>query len=197
MTKAATAPVSSDNELEVLLNEIEEERAVNPEHDPIPNELNEEEEEVPVLNEADIEREVNFCSSSVIVYVLGANPPHEVLSGFIRRVWSAYGIASIAIRNKGPCVVRFKSKEQQQMVLVNGHLMFDNKPVIVKEWTHETKLMKQDVETVPIWVKLHDLELKFWGNESLTKICSKIGQFVKPDLVTQQRTFLSYARIML
>ena len=67
----------------------------------------------------------------------------------------------------------------------------------MKEWNDETKLMKHDVDTVPIWAKLHDLELKFWGNESMTKICRKIGKFVKPDHVTQQRSFLSYARVML
>ena len=31
----------------------------------------------------------------------------------------------------------------------------------------------------------------------MTKICSKIGVFVKPDQVTMQRSYLSYARVMI
>ena len=114
-----------------------------------------------VLIESDVEKEVRYWSTCVIVYVLGANPLNIMLFGFIKRVWQANGIESIAVRNQGPCIVRFKTKEQQQVVLNNGHLMFDNKPVIVKEWNDEIKLVKYDVETVPIWAKLHDLELKF------------------------------------
>ena len=39
-----------------------------------------------------------------------------------------------------------------------------------------------------------DLEVKFWGSESLTKICKSIGKFSNCDRITQQRTFLQYAR---
>ena len=101
------------------------------------------------------------------------------------------------MRKQVPCIVRFKTKEQQQVILNNGHLMFDNKPVIVKEWNDEIKLVKYDVETVPIWAKLHDLEVNFWSEASLTKICTNIGKYVKSDQITQQRTYLSYARVML
>ena len=31
----------------------------------------------------------------------------------------------------------------------------------------------------------------------MTKICKKIGNFVKSDQITLQRTYLSYARVML
>ena len=75
--------------------------------------------------------------------------------------------------------------------------MFDNKPVIVREWTDEVKLVKMDVEKVPIWAKLHDLVLKFWGATSLMKVCNKIGKYVKQDQLTQKRTLLNYARVML
>ena len=75
--------------------------------------------------------------------------------------------------------------------------MFDYQPVIVKEWTDEDKLVKHVVDTVPIGAKLQDLELKLWGEECLSKICKKIGKYIKSDHITQQRTFLSYVRVML
>ncbi|KAM6551072.1 hypothetical protein CsatB_000880 [Cannabis sativa] len=36
----------------------------------------------------DIEDEIHFLSSSIVCYVLGANPPLYVLEGFIKRVWN-------------------------------------------------------------------------------------------------------------
>ena len=124
---------SFEEDIEEILKEIEEERNTTTTTGIRESEANAIEEEEAVLNETDVENEVRFWSTAVVVYVLGANPPNSVLSGYIRRVWKANGIANIAASTRGPCLVRFKSKEQQQEVLRNGHLMFDNKPVIVRE----------------------------------------------------------------
>lgn len=35
----------------------------------------------------DIEDEINYWSSSIICYVVGANPPSHVMEGFLRRIW--------------------------------------------------------------------------------------------------------------
>ncbi|XP_062075575.1 uncharacterized protein LOC133779657 [Humulus lupulus] len=40
----------------------------------------------------DIEKEVHFWNSSLVCYVLGANPPLSVLEGFARRVWRTRGV---------------------------------------------------------------------------------------------------------
>ena len=104
-TPEATEPEQFENDLNELLNEIEEERAEsNRPTATLPVQM-EAEEEVTKLCEADVIHEVSYWSSAVIVYVLGANPPNTVLIGFLKRVWVANGIDSIAVRNRGPCIV--------------------------------------------------------------------------------------------
>ncbi|XP_074283720.1 uncharacterized protein LOC141608257 [Silene latifolia] len=94
-------------------------------------------------------------------------------------------------------MVRFKTKEQQQMVLNNGHLLFDNKPVIIKEWGPDVALIKHDVKKVPIWMKLYGLEVKFWGPGSLRKISEEVGRFIRYDDATTNRRFFGFARVLI
>ncbi|XP_074283575.1 uncharacterized protein LOC141608120 [Silene latifolia] len=95
----------------------------------------------------------------------------------------------------GVFLVRFKSVEMKEKVLSSGHFLFDNKPMIVKEWTKDLELSKADVKSVPAWIRLHNLPIKFWG-KSLPKISSLVGIYVKSDQATNERTRLGFARVM-
>ncbi|XP_074299986.1 uncharacterized protein LOC141631182 [Silene latifolia] len=141
-------------------------------------------------------------SSAVFCYILGAKPPASVISGFVKRVWQSYGVDRISFLPNGIFLVRFKTKEKQMEVVNTGHLMFDNKPVIVKEWKPETELIKHDVQSIPIWVKLHGLDIKFWGTGHklqqgcLSKIGGLVGKFIRCDEATSRRAFLGFARLL-
>ncbi|XP_074271400.1 uncharacterized protein LOC141595336 [Silene latifolia] len=84
----------------------------------------------------------------------------------------------------------------QQKALISEQLMFDNKPVVVNEWKQGSELVKHELEYVPIWVKLSSLELKFWGQTALKKISGLIGEYVRCDEATQQKTLLDFARVL-
>ncbi|XP_074300097.1 uncharacterized protein LOC141631307 [Silene latifolia] len=92
--------------------------------------------------------------------------------------------------------VEEETKEKQMEVVNTGHLMFDNKPVIVKEWKPETELIKHDVKSIPIWVKLYGLDIKFWGTSCLSKISGLVGKFLRCDEATSRRAFLGFARML-
>ncbi|XP_010694906.1 uncharacterized protein LOC104907647 [Beta vulgaris subsp. vulgaris] len=55
---------------------------------------------------------------------------------------------------------------------------------------------KEDLKTVPIWVQLR-LNLKYWGEKSLHKIASQIGDPIKRDEATRNKDKLQYARILI
>ena len=54
-----------------------------------------------------------------------------------------------------------------------------------------------EVCSVPLWIKLENLDLKFWGEKSLFKIAGKIGKPIQVDSFTRQRTRLAYPRILI
>ncbi|KAL9247595.1 hypothetical protein vseg_021012 [Gypsophila vaccaria] len=147
------------------------------------------------LEQDDVIEEIEYWKSAVVCFILGANPPWEVFEGFIRRIWTKFNIDKISFMPNGIFLVRFKSIDMQERVLQSGYYLFDNKPLIVKAWTKDIELRKTTVQSVPVWVQLHDLPIKFWG-KSLPKISGLLGKYIKIDSATEQRSKLGYARVM-
>ncbi|XP_062089009.1 uncharacterized protein LOC133795572 [Humulus lupulus] len=126
----------------------------------------------------DIEDEIEFWSSSLVCYVLGANPPLSVLEGFARRVWKTKGVDKVGILNQGVFIIRFDSTTSRDEFLQGG-------------------FRKENVRVVPTWIQLNGLELKYWGERSLFKIVSQIGKPLQVDEITKNRDRLNYPRILI
>ncbi|XP_074315380.1 uncharacterized protein LOC141651573 [Silene latifolia] len=148
------------------------------------------------LTMEDIEPELQFWDTAVVCYVLGGNPPWELMEGFVRKLWSAYKIDKISFLPNGVFLVRFMTKECQSLVLQQGFPMFDNKPLVVKQWPKTCSLHKERVKFVPIWLRMCGLPLKFWSKSSLSKLVGLVGKLVKRDAATEDKTRLGYARLL-
>ncbi|XP_056698461.1 uncharacterized protein [Spinacia oleracea] len=72
----------------------------------------------------DIQEEVDYWSSAVVCYVVGQNPPINVMEGFIRRVWRNLNIDKVV-----------------------------SKPLVVKAWDVYLDMEKEDVKSIPIWCR--------------------------------------------
>ncbi|XP_074282714.1 uncharacterized protein LOC141607254 [Silene latifolia] len=147
------------------------------------------------LDIEDVQSEIEYWSNAIYCYVLGANPPGYVLGGFVRRAWRFHDIDTVSTLANGICVVRFKDVASKQTVLRSGPIFFDNKPLVVKDWTPDTKMVKSELEIVPIWIRFYGLDLKFWGL-ALNKIASLVGKPVRLDTATQTKSYLGFARVM-
>ncbi|XP_062103928.1 uncharacterized protein LOC133815057 [Humulus lupulus] len=107
------------------------------------------------------------------------------------------GIDKVVGLGQGVYIVRFNTVEQSDFVLNNGIMFFDKKPLIMKPWNANDDFKKEDMQQVPIWIQLTNLDLKYWGEQSLFKIVSQIGQPLKIDPVTKSKEKLNFARIMI
>ncbi|KAF4356096.1 hypothetical protein F8388_005188 [Cannabis sativa] len=52
------------------------------------------------------------------------------------------------------------------------------------------------VHLVPLWIRLHDLGLQYWGNKSLSALVSIIGKPIMVDQQTKDRTRIQFAQIL-
>ncbi|KAL2903607.1 Dihydroneopterin aldolase [Bienertia sinuspersici] len=148
------------------------------------------------IDEDDVINEINYWSFVVVCYVLGANPPFSVMSGLCNRIWGKHGLEKVAIMGRGLFLVRFNSMEQCDKVVAGDPQFFDHKSVIIKMWDPDMELHKESVKTIPIWIGLPTLELKFWGSKCLHKLGDNIWKTIKIDQMTSNKERLSYARIM-
>ncbi|XP_074283310.1 uncharacterized protein LOC141607861 [Silene latifolia] len=151
---------------------------------------------LPRFTAEDVKDELEYWQNSVFCFILGANPPVEVVDGFIKRIWGHLPIDKVSFLPNGVFLVRFNTKAAKDRVLQQGHYLFDNKPLIVRPWSPDVELNKDDVKEVPVWVRLEHLPLKFWG-KCLPRIAGLLGKFVQMDVATKDKTRLGFARVML
>ncbi|XP_010666883.1 uncharacterized protein LOC104884000 [Beta vulgaris subsp. vulgaris] len=168
------------------------------EDDEKPTQVNDKvnESHIVTIDSDDIQDEVEYWTSAVVCYVLGANPPMAVMEGFFKRIWGRMGIDKIATLGKGMFIVRFNKLEDSLKVVNEGHHFFDQKPLIMKLWDPDMDVDKNMVKMVPIWVKFPGLPFKYWGEKSLFKIVGQMGKVIRMDEATKARERLSYARVM-
>ncbi|XP_074319673.1 uncharacterized protein LOC141656618 [Silene latifolia] len=143
----------------------------------------------------DLKTEVDFWTNSVICYILGANPPWDIVKNYVYRIWDQFGIDRVSFLDNGVFIVQFIKSGGKEALLKFGYYMFDNKPVVIKPWVKDMELVKERVVVVPVWVKLYGIPLKFWGT-CLPKIANLVGKYVKMDMDTQDKIRLSFARVM-
>ncbi|XP_062080776.1 uncharacterized protein LOC133785571 [Humulus lupulus] len=144
----------------------------------------------------DIEEEVAFWNSSMVCYVLGANPPLSIFEGFIRRMWKDK-VDKVGLLSYGVFLIRFETIEDRDEVLNGGYIFLNKRPMVMKAWDPNTNFKKEDVRTVPIWIQISDLDLKYWGEKLLFKIVGQLGKPVQVDLVTKERNKLNFPRVLI
>ncbi|KAJ8419812.1 hypothetical protein Cgig2_000653 [Carnegiea gigantea] len=74
---------------------------------------------------------------------------------------------------------------------------FDAKPFLVKGWNPQMDLHTKCIKSLPIWVQLPELDIRFWGSGSLSKLGSIIRIPLKTDKCTNEKTMLKYARLLI
>lgn len=57
-------------------------------------------------------------------------------------------------------------------------------------------IVDEEIQVVPIWMKLPKLNVKYWGEKCLIKLVNHIGKPVKLDQATQKKERIMFARIM-
>ncbi|KAJ8436173.1 hypothetical protein Cgig2_034201 [Carnegiea gigantea] len=126
------------------------------------------------LEKEDVEAEIEYWQQAVLWSVLGANPPFEVIKGFINRIWASMDIDKII--------------HDKQTVEKRGVYFVDSKPFFVKGWNPEMDVHTETIQSLPLWVQFPDLDVKYWGTESLSKLGSVLGIPIKTDRFTKEKT---------
>ena len=98
--------------------------------------------------------------------------------------------------NDGYLLLRFKSHDDMEVVVMKGPYTIRSKPVVLKEWRPDFSLKQDMLRTIPIWIKLPKLPLYLWGERSLNKIGSAIGTPMVTDECTTHKLRVSYARML-
>ncbi|KAL2938398.1 hypothetical protein RDABS01_021847 [Bienertia sinuspersici] len=144
----------------------------------------------------DVQPEIDYWQSSIVTYVIGANPPAVVMEGFLRRIWSKFGVDKVIGLQKGLFMVRFTAMENRDKILSRERPFFDSKPMVIKPCHPDMDLTREVIKTIQIWVKIM-VNFKYLGIRALEKIVKPAGKLIRVDENTPRRDKLQYARVMI
>lgn len=68
----------------------------------------------------------------IIGYMIRANPPQNVMEGFVSRIWGKRGVDKVAMVGKGMYMVRFETMKNCINVINGDAQFFYSKPLIVR-----------------------------------------------------------------
>ncbi|XP_062089026.1 uncharacterized protein LOC133795589 [Humulus lupulus] len=112
------------------------------------------------------------------------------------RIWKDKGIDKIGAIAHGVYIIRFEDPNIRDNIVNGGYMFFDNKPVVMKPWDAHTDFKKKDITSVPIWIQIYGLDIKYWGERALFKIVKQIGDPLMTDSFTRNKERLLYPRVL-
>ncbi|KAL9691043.1 hypothetical protein QQ045_011460 [Rhodiola kirilowii] len=117
------------------------------------------------------------------------------MRGFIRAKWGDESVVKVSLLNNGFFLLNFAEEEKKVEVLLGGPWTFDNRPLILKEWSEHEDYKCGSVASLPVWVRLPAIKAHLMDPKILSRICSKLGRPICTDGVTAEGTSLSFARV--
>ncbi|GKC46666.1 zinc knuckle CX2CX4HX4C containing protein [Tanacetum coccineum] len=108
--------------------------------------------------------------------------------------WAKHGLKRIMMNNKGFFFFKFDSRAGLEVVLEGGPWLIRKSPIILKKWSMDTRLLKEELTLIPIWVKLHDVPIQVFEEDGISLIATFIGKPIMLDSYTSSMCNDSWGR---
>lgn len=132
----------------------------------------------------------------MVGYIPGLQPKFKDMTNFVNGRWKGIQVRRVHMRNFGVFLYVSQSKEKMEEVLQN-RWFFQGQPLILQPWRPEMDLEDMSIDSVPVWVKFHNLHFSFWRPQALRKVASYLGTPIKTDKLTTVRGKIDYARMLI
>ena len=125
----------------------------------------------------------------------GFRMPYHAVNTIASRVWRQCGLENVATTSNGFMLFRFKTEIEMHAVLEKGPWMFGGKNIVLQQWHPRFQFDKNNISTLPVWVRLHGLPFPLWSKSGLSMAASMVGRPLSCDESTYTCTKLDYARV--
>nr|GEV53871.1 hypothetical protein [Tanacetum cinerariifolium] len=98
----------------------------------------------------------------------------SILCKFVKK--GKHGLIRTMMNTNGFFFFKFDSWAGLEAVLEGGPWMIRNSLIILKKWSMDTSLLKEELTRILIWVKLHDVPLQVFEEDGISLIATFIGK---------------------
>ncbi|GJX56677.1 zinc knuckle CX2CX4HX4C containing protein [Tanacetum coccineum] len=121
-----------------------------------------------------LEVEARFANT-LYGYFLGKKVAFLIVKRYILNAWKKYGITRVMGAKNGFFFMYFSSSTRLEEVLENGHWLIRNVHFILRKWTSSSKLVKEELTYVPMWIKFHGVLVSVLTANGLSVIATRLG----------------------
>ncbi|GJT22253.1 zinc knuckle CX2CX4HX4C containing protein [Tanacetum coccineum] len=132
-------------------------------------------------------------ANTLYSYFVGKRLAFRSVETYVMNTWVKFGIQRIILRN-GFFLFKFATKEGMERVLENGHWLIRLVSIILNIWKPNTRLVKDAVKSVPVWVKLHDVPVVAYSEIGLSIIATNLGKPLMLDSATSDMRINPWGR---
>ncbi|GJX84967.1 zinc knuckle CX2CX4HX4C containing protein [Tanacetum coccineum] len=100
-------------------------------------------------------------------YFIGKRMAFLVVEYYARNNWTKHGMKRIMMNSKGFFIFKFDSWAGLEAVLEGGPWLICKSSFILKKWSMDTRLIKEELTRIPIWVKLHDVPIHVFKEDDV------------------------------
>ncbi|GLJ36205.1 hypothetical protein SUGI_0726750 [Cryptomeria japonica] len=109
---------------------------------------------------------------AVIARIIGPKKSRRIINPWIKNNWDSQTVVKFLL--KGFFVAIFTEKGIRDQILSSKSWYFENFSLYIQPWTPNFNPLKLTVYETPVWIKLYNLPIEYWGDSSLEKIgCSR------------------------
>ncbi|GJS46677.1 zinc knuckle CX2CX4HX4C containing protein [Tanacetum coccineum] len=91
------------------------------------------------------------------------------------------------MNSKGLFFFKFDSRAGLEDKLEGGPWLIWKSLIILKKWSMDTRLLKEELTRIPIWVKLHDVPIQVFKEDGISLIATFI---IKPVMLDSYTSFM-------
>ncbi|KAK1312147.1 hypothetical protein QJS10_CPA07g00501 [Acorus calamus] len=70
---------------------------------------------------------------------------------FLHRTWKPKGSTDILMREGRFFIAKFSHDDDMQVVMEGGPWLMSGRPIVLQQWTRDTKMEIERLETIPVW----------------------------------------------
>ncbi|GKA91128.1 zinc knuckle CX2CX4HX4C containing protein, partial [Tanacetum coccineum] len=132
---------------------------------------------------ASVEEIGNRFVNTLYVYFIGKRLAFHIVENYVKNTWAKFGIEQVMLKNS--FFFQSSTKECMEKVIENGPWLIRLVPIILNVWTPNARLKNDEITTVHVWVKLHNVPIvAFFPEIGLSLIITKLGRPIMLDAYT-------------
>lgn len=140
--------------------------------------------------DVEIQEVIQMSKTTLVGRVNGRYFAIGTISKWMEEVWSFLGyVPEVHELNRRWYAFLFRSEEQAQIIL-RKIWSINSSPMLLKPWSPMFDASREQVDVIPIWVRLPALPFQYWNEKYFRIIGNKLGEFLEADnsyLETRQR----------